>query len=193
MLQEAIDSLERAVWTELRRQPQGFSEYELIMALRASACPGIPESLVGDPLQLFRTHFLLFHVLYRLRDRLRSEGRAELHIGVLRIVLTPYEPGCAGVAGSDPLREYYLELGNLAETTEEEVLRLLDGFWSQGRAKGDRIEALAVMNLEDPVDLEAIKRRYRQLAMRHHPDRGGDTLRLQEINAAMDTLRRCYR
>jgi len=31
---------------------------------------------------------------------------------------------------------------------------------------------------------------YRQLAQTHHPDRGGDTRRMQEINAVMDRLRR---
>jgi hypothetical protein len=193
MLQEAIAALEEVVRAELQRQPRGFSEHELITALRASSCPGIPESLVGDPLLLFRTHFLLFHVLYRLRDRLRAEARGELRIGVLRIAVAPYGPGRAGIAHSDPLRDYYLDLSNLEKTTEEDVVRLLDGFWSRGRAEGDRAEALAVMDLTEPVDLETIKRRYRQLAMRYHPDRGGDTLRLQEINAAMETLSRCYR
>jgi len=30
--------------------------------------------------------------------------------------------------------------------------------------------------------VEEIKKRYRQLAMKHHPDRGGDTATMQEIN-----------
>jgi curved DNA-binding protein CbpA len=38
------------------------------------------------------------------------------------------------------------------------------------------------------VDDATIKRRYRRLAMRHHPDRGGDGVRLREINAALATL-----
>ena len=194
MLQEAIAALEAAVVRELRRRSHGVSEHELITALRASSCPGIPDTLVGDPLLLFRTHFLLFHVLYRLRDRFRAEEEGELEISVLRIALGPYAPARAGMTRTDPLREYYLDLRNLEETTEEEVLRLLDGFWShQGQVQGSRATALAVLDLADPVDFETIKRRYRQLAMRHHPDRGGDTLRLQEINSAMATLNRGYR
>jgi curved DNA-binding protein CbpA len=36
---------------------------------------------------------------------------------------------------------------------------------------------------------EEIKRAYRKLAMKHHPDRGGDQSTLQRINEAYDTLK----
>lgn len=35
---------------------------------------------------------------------------------------------------------------------------------------------------------EEIKKAYRKLAAKHHPDRGGDTVKFQEIQAAYDTL-----
>jgi len=38
------------------------------------------------------------------------------------------------------------------------------------------------------ADDDAILRQYRRLAMRHHPDRGGERARLQAINAAMAIL-----
>ena len=35
---------------------------------------------------------------------------------------------------------------------------------------------------------EEIKRAYRKLAAKHHPDRGGDTAKFQEIQSAYETL-----
>jgi len=39
-----------------------------------------------------------------------------------------------------------------------------------------------------PKTLEDLKTEYRQLAMIHHPDRGGDTETMKEINAEYDAL-----
>jgi len=39
-----------------------------------------------------------------------------------------------------------------------------------------------------PETLEELKGQYRKLAQQHHPDRGGDTATMQEINAEYDTL-----
>jgi DnaJ family protein C protein 19 len=50
-------------------------------------------------------------------------------------------------------------------------------------------EALAVLGLPPGADAEAIRRRYRELAQRYHPDRcGGDDTRMKAINAAYRVL-----
>ena len=36
--------------------------------------------------------------------------------------------------------------------------------------------------------LEEVKRRYKELALRHHPDRGGNTATMQEINAEYESI-----
>lgn len=46
----------------------------------------------------------------------------------------------------------------------------------------------STLGIDRSADSETIKRAYRKLAAQHHPDRGGDTNKFQEIQAAYDTL-----
>lgn len=47
----------------------------------------------------------------------------------------------------------------------------------------------SILGVNRNASPEDIKRAYRKLAMKHHPDRGGDASKLQEINEAYDTLK----
>ena len=142
----------------------------------------------AEPYHLFRAHFLLFNALYELRDRCLASRQAVLRIHALDIRWLPWEEGEAGLDSPDPLRDYYLDWSNLDDTSAVDVEEMIDSFWSRiGRIDG-RAEALAELGLEDPVDDDMIKKRWRRLAMEHHPDRGGDTEQLQTIHAAIRTL-----
>lgn len=191
MEQQQRDALEGEVLAILKEAPGGLSEYQLINRLRDGGHPAFQGSLSGDHLSLFRIHFLLFHVLYRLRERLWRQRRSELRISPLRIALAPYRDDGHGerrLGRRDPLCEYYLDPGHLETTTTEQVETLLRQFWSGSVPADRRGRALHVMGLADPVDDGTIRRRYRRLVMEHHPDRGGDTERLQAVNAAMEVL-----
>src|ERR1700730_10600195 len=52
----------------------------------------------------------------------------------------------------------------------------------------ERQQALAVLGLPPDATSQQIKRRYRQLAKKHHPDRGGDRREMQRIIAAYQLL-----
>lgn len=165
-----------------------MSEYTLLVRLQTQV-----ELFQGnrrDPVVLFRQHFILFHCLYRLQQALVESGQAGLDINPLQIRLTPLPRPAHDqqLAAPDPLRRYYLDLTHLYQTGKNEVDTLLRDFWSRLAGDDQRREALAVLGLSEPVTDHEIRRRYRELVMRHHPDRGGDTGQLQLLNAAIATL-----
>lgn len=177
----------------LHEHPKGIDEYRLIRALAEQ----FPESLFAlpgalrEPLQLFQLHFLLFHALYRLSDRLAAEG-FELQIQALGIRLQLRAAGEAGMALADPLRAYYLDWDQWLQTRDEDVRRLLDDFMrGAGSLDGDELQqALGLFELPAQATGAQLRQRYRQLVSRHHPDRGGDTAMLQRINRAWEVLQR---
>ena len=188
----AIELMEQLL-ALLRQAPAGLGEHQLIRRLRDGHCTLIPNLPLTDKLVLFRTHFLLFNALYRLRDRLWQERSAHLEIDPLLIRLLPWREGAQALAGHDPLRAYYLDETRLRDTTEADVAHLLQSFWTRMHGGEEREAALELFGLDARADYPAIRLRYRQLVSQHHPDRGGSTTRLQSINKAMEILDRYYK
>lgn len=184
--------LEQQLQAILAEHPQGIPEHTLLKRLQADNPDAFPDTVFRDDLALFRAHFLLFHALYRLRDSLLETGQAALQIDPRAICLLPLDAAKdAALAAHDPLRDYYLDLSHLTDTTADEVEQMLGGFWVRFYAGSRRTEALAVLGLTADADLTTAQRRYRELAMAHHPDRGGDVASFQAIQEAMAVLRRC--
>lgn len=46
----------------------------------------------------------------------------------------------------------------------------------------------SILGVKENASQDEIKKAYKKLAMQHHPDRGGDTKKFQEISQAYDTL-----
>lgn len=180
----------------LEANPAGLSELTLIRELASS----YPDSLFAvpgalrEPLLLFQLHFLLFHMLYRLSDKL-MESKRDLVIGALHIAIVPRAETDPGVSHLDPLRSYYLDWQQWLKTSADDVEQLLDQFW-KGQpspvAEGELTWARELFDLCTDDGPEDIKPRYRRLMMEHHPDRGGDEERGSEINRAYRVLSRHY-
>jgi len=187
-----LQCLKQRVLDILQAHPAGLGEYELLKSLQKEQQPGFPSVSLTNDLALFRMHFLLFHLLYHLRDELWKKQTGHLFISPLSIQLQHYQAGTVALNHYDPLRDYYFDLKPLYETTETEVKSRLNQFWQKFLAQDERQQALHTLALTDPVDYPAIKRRYRELAAQHHPDRGGDKARFQAINQAMQILERYY-
>ena len=186
---DALEQFQTILLELLECHPNGISEYELFTQLSALNFPDYHEPVRRSALGLFRAHFALFHALYRLRDRLWDELRAQLDINTLCIQLSWYRGQPSELPSRrDPLRDYYLDARHLQDTTASDVEQLLEKFWRRCSPSNPRENALGVLGLSDPVDDVAIKHAWRRLAMQHHPDRGGSVQRLQEINAALTAL-----
>jgi len=161
----------------------------------------LPMNVLRSDLSMFRAHFLVFNALYRLRKQGHSQRAFHLEISALNIQLMsfdpPHEPYSQAVKNTDPLYFFYTDLQQLNQTTTHDVQRLLDLFWQRFIAPEkisdqQKLEALSELELSDPVDFNTIKQQYRRLAMRHHPDRGGDQEKLVSINQAMQCLEVYY-
>lgn len=198
VLDPALD-LPAQIMSLLEAAPEGLSEYALIQQLKNQHSKQIPNLPLTDKLVLFRTHFLLFNALYRLRDQLFQQRSACLHISALLIELRPYQPSLQADAQmpseQDPLRSYYLDMDNLSGIETQDVEKLLVSFWTRMQGGDEKRAALELFELNqssEALNLVQIKQRYRQLVSLHHPDRGGNTERLQSINKAMEILTRYY-
>ncbi|GAB4349637.1 MAG: DNA-J related domain-containing protein [Gammaproteobacteria bacterium] len=176
------------LYSVLRQHPDGVREHTLIQAVRDAALPGFPNGPLSDPLTLFRSHFLVRHALYHLRERCLEATSHWLEMDALTIRLQPYRPGLSALATHDPLRAYYLDIEQLQQTRPDEVERLLASFWLRLAGSERRQAALELFGLDDPVDRETVRRQYRRLAMQHHPDRGGDASRFQALRQAYEIL-----
>ena len=185
---EARERLGDCVFALLQMQDGPLSEFELLHLLDDAPREfGLPVSRTGTH-ALFRTHFILFHCLYHLRDQLWTARAGHLEIGPLSIRLHPYREGEDALAVPDALRAYYLDLSHLENTRPSDVESMLNDFYQRMLRDDRRGAALAEFDLTDPVDEATIRHRYRELASQHHPDRGGSTARFQAINRALRVL-----
>lgn len=185
-----IKALHQALLGILEAHPTGLSEYELFAVLADNGMDIFSKKAFDNEHSLFTRHFILFHTLYRLRDELLREQRYLLNISALAIRLLPWQAGESTLAKADPLRDYYLDIVELEKITPADVSDMLGRFWASYHAQEGRETALRILGLQDPVSIEDIRQQFRQLAMQHHPDRGGDTEQFQEMNAAMRLLER---
>ncbi|MEW5755451.1 MAG: DNA-J related domain-containing protein [Pseudomonadota bacterium] len=186
--EDKLAYLQEVILHILRQSPNGISEFELIKTLQDGGADGFDADALKSNLSMYQCHFILFHCLYALQSRLRTEAQ-DIDIHCLKIKLLPYAAATTSFpAPHDPLREYYLSLTNLETTTEGDVNDLLGSFWTRFLRNDQRAFALSVLGLQDPVSPADIRKQYKKLVMEHHPDRGGDKTTLQAINEAMSLL-----
>ena len=181
-----------------------LSEYELISQLQEQEWLARIDS--ANTVSLYSAHFLVYNALFQLHAYY-LERHQYLTISALTISLDTglscdgAEPQSKNLEADDrynqadiaSLRDYYLDWDNLENATKDSVDELLNGFWDRFVSNDDYSDALAVLQLShdgEAVDYRQVKTAYQRLAMKYHPDRGGDVEQFQRINWAFGVLRR---
>ncbi|WP_042011202.1 DNA-J related domain-containing protein [Aeromonas fluvialis] len=173
----------------LQRADGSYKVHELMAALRQQGA--IPQLTDDEQRQLFRVNFLIMNALYQLQAELWQEGWW-LVISTLDIRLEPLAEtpqASHAFALGENLRGYYLDWQVFWQTDRAEVEALLNRFWRAYDGMGNRAEALALFELKAGASQEAIRRRWRELALQHHPDRGGNAETFIRIRWAWECLR----
>jgi len=193
-----VQHLSIAVERVLRENPLGINELNLIKALQRPPWELIGTVNYAEPDKLYPVHFLVFHVLYRLRDQLAQSGE-KLSISPLLIRLSREDVvSSTGAVGEvDQLRAFYLDLSKY-QLPESSIFQMMDDFWS-GRAGrhparqevSDAADVLGFGHVPDSFD--DVKYRFRRAVMQAHPDRGGETETIQNLNQAFGVLKAHFR
>ena len=193
------------ILASLKKHPTGFSEYTLIQAIEAA---GVFDALdTQADLALFQKHFLTMNALYHLQTIFWEEEALYLSISALNIHLMPHseeshnkEPNNKDRATTssatlpeqsrnEALKSYYLDWSHYNEADEASVIRLLNSFWQRLLNPEQRQQALDILEIaEQAPDHATIKRQFRQLAAKHHPDKGGDAVSFIAIREAYEVL-----
>lgn len=183
-----IEALERAL-----SEQTSVREHELIRLCQNEALSPLNELNLRNSLDLFRAHFIIRHCLYAIQNKWREQQSAELNIELVVISRQPYVQGIHGLTQTSLLKRYYSDLDNLFNVSESEVEFLLKGFWQRLENDAHRTRALTILNLPSGASYQDIKTRFRKLAQKAHPDKGGSKHEFQEIVEAKQTLDALFR
>lgn len=166
-----------------------LTEYALIREVeRVRLFDGLTE---GNPdLALFRKHFLVMHVLYRLQMLYLERGRY-LHVSALAIQLLELRQGENGTPAKidDALTRYYLDLDEWSEVGEAEVVKLLNRFWQRYGSWVCADDAYRVLGVDVSADWPEVQAAFRRAAATSHPDKGGKPEQFQSIFDAYQSLK----
>ncbi|MFM2586874.1 DNA-J related domain-containing protein [Vibrio sp. TBV020] len=178
----------------LKKQPSGWKVHTLASHLDSL---GFIPVLDGSPEKdLFKRNFLIMNALYQLQETLYPDNW--LQVEAMNIVLmSSHQVAGHHVDHQDPLRDYYTQWINY-EAEEGEVKRLLNEFWTRyrefvGSTNGndmDRAKALSLFKLPHDATRAEIRKTWRKLALKWHPDReSGNSEQFRVLCEAWHVLR----
>ena len=176
-----------------------------------------------DSLTLYQSHFVLYNVLYKLRDEFHKDNKY-LHIHFMRTFVIDYpehgkcifyneelsnfcKNGCTdtniycdfhlekvGDNNIDMLSEkyFYLDESNYYKLNKETAEAFVNGTWEILAKFDDFKNSFKVLDIPESSDLDTIKKQFKYLAKKYHPDTGEKSNKFYEINNAYRFLMKYY-
>ncbi|MFQ6372739.1 DNA-J related domain-containing protein [Shewanella sp. YIC-542] len=180
--------------TLLKQSVRGWKVHHLATELQQR---NLMRQLDDNPdKDLFKRNFLLMNALYQLQQLLWPQQWLQVQAMDIRLYRVPPADGQLQLQRDQALRQYYLDWQNY-DTCANVVKQMLASFWQSYQAyigvKPQGLayrQALQAMELEPGCSASDIRRRWRKLALRWHPDRqGGDAEKFREVCEAWQILR----
>ncbi|OOE47480.1 molecular chaperone DnaJ [Salinivibrio kushneri] len=158
--------------------------------------------LDADPhLDLFKRNFLIMNALYQLQEMLLPQQWLQVESMDIQLQWRVGNNGFMAkeIDYQDPLRDYYMDWNNY-DASQDDVKELLSSFWKHyqrhigneapGEAMLERNKALKVLGLDENASEHEIRRQWRKMALKWHPDRPeGDATTFREMCEAWQSLR----
>lgn len=178
----------------LKQKPSGWKVHTLAAHLKdlglVPMLDPVPEK------ELFKKNFLIMNALYQLQETLYPDSWLQVQAMDIELMSGRYHGSTHTIDLQDPLRDYYINWLNY-EANEGEVKRLLNEFWTRykrfvggSETDMDRSHALSLFELPLDATQQEIRKRWRRLALRWHPDRDeGNTAKFQTLCEAWHVLR----
>ncbi|WP_375749858.1 DNA-J related domain-containing protein [Vibrio sp. HN007] len=155
-------------------QKQSWKVHEIMSKLSEAGL--LPKLDANQEKDLFKRNFLIMNALYQLQSLLSESEYLQVQSMDIRLIEAEVYTENK-IDKHDPLKSYYTDWNNY-ETSEQEIQQLFDDFWdrytryiSLATTNYSRLEALSVFGLSPDASYLEIKKKWREMALKWHPDR----------------------
>ncbi len=196
-LNEIENPLLWPIFEVLKKHPSGWKVHTLATELRERQLLSCFDSNAEK--DLFKLNFLIMNALFQLQETLYPDYFVRVEAMDIALLSIRNKQSSFMIDTNSPLREYYTQWSNY-EAEQGEIRRLLDEFWTRYRdfvgserlkvSNVTRSKALRVFELDDGASDLDIRRRWRKLALKWHPDRqSGNSEHFRLVCEAWHVLR----
>ena len=188
---QSWDELPELLSRQLAHLLSGGGEVEDLQVINWLSDAGWFDGLDELPssLLLFVKGFCVRRAWFALQPTLLEQGWS-LEVGLIRVTLHRVTDAHQSLPSENSaLAAIYDDLDYLANMTPEGVDAQIRAFWQKYEAYVSGGEAYVRLGAEPSDSWPTIVAKYRALASKHHPDKGGDAKRFQEVQQAFDQLK----